>query len=69
MAIPESQVDQILVNESQAAKLLGICGKSVYNLRKSGQLPFVQINSSTIRYRVDALQQFVNSRETRLPSN
>jgi hypothetical protein len=56
----------ILVDENEAGRLLGMCGKSVYNLRKSGQLPFVQLGKS-IRYHVDSLAQFVKSLERRNP--
>lgn len=57
----------LLVDEQTAAKMLGLCTKSVYNLRKAGRLPFVCFESdkrNTIRYRVASLKEWVEQNET-----
>lgn len=56
--------ERILLSESEAARLLGLCPKTIYSLRKSGQLPFVQIGKS-VRYALDSLREFVKSLEQR----
>ncbi len=50
----------LLVNERQARQLLGgLCAKTMYNLRRSGELPGVKIGSR-IMYDVADLRRFID---------
>jgi len=53
----------LLVNERQARQLLGgLCAKTLYNLRRAGELPGVKIGSR-IMYDVADLRRFVDRRK------
>ena len=58
-----SVVHSLLVTEPQAADLMGVCPKTVFNWRKSGLLPFLKIGAN-VRYSVDSIQNFIRSQET-----
>ena len=58
----------ILVSEQEAAKLLGLCTKTLYNLRVAGKLPYVKLDSDkrpSIRYRVASLIEWAEKNEIR----
>lgn len=48
----------ILVTEPEAATYLGISSRVLYELRKSGKLPFVKFGPRGFRYRVIDLQNW-----------
>ncbi len=53
----------LLVNERQARQLLGgLCAKTMYNLRRSGEMPGVKIGSR-ILYEVADLRAFIAARK------
>jgi len=53
----------LLVNDRQARQLLGgLCAKTMYNLRRSGDLPGVNIGSR-IMYDVADLRAFIDRRK------
>ncbi len=58
-------IKKILVDENEATKMLCLCPKTVYSLRKAGKLPFVQLGRA-IRYRVESLLDFIKQLETRV---
>jgi hypothetical protein len=50
----------ILVDEPEARRLLGgLCAKTMYNLRRAGELPAVKIGTRTM-YDVADLRQFID---------
>lgn len=55
-------MERVLVNQQQAAELLGVCGKTVYELRRRGELPCVRVGRA-IRYRVDTLTSWAAQAE------
>jgi len=53
----------LLVNDHLAGQLLGgLCAKTLYNLRRSGELPAVKIGSR-ILYDVADLRRFIERRK------
>lgn len=59
-----TQVESLTVNVQTAAKMLGVCPKTVSNLTRRGELPVVRI-AGCVRYCREDLKEFVNSkRET-----
>ena len=62
-AAPATSTPPLLVDEAQARRLLGgLCAKTMYNLRRSGELPFVKIGSR-IMYDVADLKAFIERRK------
>ena len=56
---PTPGLDSLLVNELDARRLLGgLCAKTMYNLRRSGELPAVKVGSRTM-YDVVDLKAFI----------
>jgi hypothetical protein len=54
---------RLLVNEREAQQLLGgLCAKTLYNLRRSCELPAIKIGSRTL-YDVSDLRAFVERRK------
>jgi Helix-turn-helix domain len=51
---------QLLVDEREARRLLGgLCAKTMFNLRRAGELPAVKIGSRTM-YDMADLRRFVD---------
>jgi len=56
---PVPDVAPLLVDEREARRLLGgLCAKTLYNLRRSGSLPFLKIGIR-VMYRMADLVTFV----------
>ena len=55
-------VEPLAVGEKEAARLLGVSIRHLYNLRQSG-LPFVRLGTA-IRYRREALDAYLRERES-----
>jgi excisionase family DNA binding protein len=73
-ARPQSQVDQrrsmresmqqpILLTQSDAAKCLAVSSNTVYNLRRTGQLPCVRLGRA-VRYALSDLLAWIETRKT-----
>ena len=59
-----SAVESLVVGVNEAAKMLGVCSKTVSNLTKRGELPVIRI-AGCVRYSREDLIEFVRSkRET-----
>ena len=56
-------VESLTVNVKTAAKMLGVCERTVRNLTKRGELPVVRLGSS-VRYSRKVIHDFVNPRES-----
>lgn len=53
----------LLVDDPEARRLLGgVCAKTMYNLRRSGEVPFVKLGSR-IMYDVADLRAFIERRK------
>lgn len=59
--------DQLLMTEAQAARMLSISPRKLWQLRKDGAIPYVPIGKS-VRYRVSDLQRWIDSQVTRQPA-
>jgi len=57
-------VEPLTVNIRTAAKMLGICERTIRNLTKSGELPVIRI-ASRVLYRREDLIEFVQKRSQR----
>ena len=51
----------LLVNEREAGRLLGVTARTVYELRRTGELPAVRIGSRVL-YSRDDLSDFIAKR-------
>lgn len=52
-------VDDQLLTPTEAAKLLSVCVKTIYNLVRRGLLPVVRLTPSAPRFRMSDLRAFI----------
>ena len=57
-------VESLTVNAGGAAKMLGVCERTVRNLTKQGVLPVIRI-ASRVLYSIEDLTEFVRQRSKR----
>jgi excisionase family DNA binding protein len=57
-----------LVNIREAAKILTVSDRTVHTLTKMGQIPSIRVGRA-LRYSVDDLREYVDSRRTCRPAN
>jgi predicted DNA-binding transcriptional regulator AlpA len=55
------QNNPLLISERDAAKALGLCAKSLYLLRRRGELPYVLVGSRVL-YRPADLENWIAQR-------
>jgi len=55
------QMEPLTVNAKEAARLLGICERTLRTLTKSGELPVVRIMTRVL-YSVEDLREFIRQR-------
>lgn len=61
--MPAEPLPPLLVDEREARRLLGgLCAKTMYNLRRAGDLPTVKIGSR-IMYDLADLRRFIDRRK------
>jgi len=53
---------RLLISEREAAKMLNLCPRTLFNLRQDGAIPFVRVRTR-IMYRVSALELWLDSQE------
>jgi excisionase family DNA binding protein len=59
----------VLVTEKEAAEILSLCARTIYQLRKNGELPYVEIEigggkkRKSIRYRRESLEEWAKRKE------
>ncbi len=58
MSIPHPTLEPLLIDEREAARLLGVCPRTIFSLRRAGKIRAIQIGSS-VRYEVADLRHFV----------
>lgn len=54
----------IQVGEPQAAEITGVCGKTLYNARRRGELGFVRVGSRVL-YPIAELERWVAANQVR----
>lgn len=57
-------VSKLLVSEAEAAKLLGLCPRTLFALRQQGRLRFLRVGR-VIRYSVADLREFIAAETAR----
>ena len=50
------EVKQILSTEQEAAKAANLSARTLFNLRRSGDLPSVRVGTKCLRYRVSDIE-------------
>lgn len=60
---PTVRNDAILVDERMASVMLGLSIRTLFDLRKSGELAFIRVGTA-IRYRRSTLEAWAAARET-----
>jgi excisionase family DNA binding protein len=59
-----AECQQVLVSVRDAARMLGVCERTIFSLTKTGVLEKVRIGKRGVRFRREDLERFGN----RLPS-
>ena len=57
-------IKPLLISEREAAALLGVSERTLFNMRKDGQIPFQRMRGR-IMYRVSAMEEWLREREQR----
>jgi excisionase family DNA binding protein len=55
-----------LLNEAEAAKLLGVSKVTLWRARKAGELKFYRVGGSKVRYAIEHLNEYLTTRERAL---
>lgn len=55
--------EPLLIGELEAARLLNLHPKTLYTLRKRGQIPFIKL-AAAVRYSPEALRAWITERST-----
>jgi excisionase family DNA binding protein len=57
--------EPLLVNISEACKLLDVSSKTLYTMRASGEIPFIRLRTGRkgVRFSVRSLQEWIAQRE------
>jgi len=58
-----------LVDAKEAADLLGVKPRTIWDWRKQGRLPYVEISPSCYRFRKSDIEQFLAKRTRREPTS
>ncbi|WP_413788587.1 helix-turn-helix domain-containing protein [Paludibacillus litoralis] len=51
-----------LLSAAEAAEILGVCGKTLGDLRRAGKIRYVEISSRCYKYRESDLEEFIEAR-------
>jgi excisionase family DNA binding protein len=66
LAVQTLQIPSGLLNTNEAAKLLGVCPKSVFNFVERGQLRAVKLGAA-VRFDPADVAEFINRSKTASP--
>jgi excisionase family DNA binding protein len=55
----------LLLRSEDAAKMLGVSMRTLYDLRAAGKITFVPVGRTGVRYAVAELQRFIADTQTR----
>ena len=58
----KTTAQRLLISEPEAAKMLSVCERTLFNLREDKGIPFVRVRSR-IMYRVSALEKWLEKNE------
>ena len=53
--------NRLLVSEREAAEILGVSERTMFNMRQDGQVPFVRVRTR-VMYSPTALEKWIESR-------
>ena len=53
--------DRLLVDQDEAARLMSVSPRTLYNLRRAGRLRAVRIGSAGVRYDVADLRAYIET--------
>jgi excisionase family DNA binding protein len=59
---------KLLLTETEAAKALGICQRTLWTLRNEGKIPFVRIGKC-VRYSIETLKAWIADQDDNKPKN
>ncbi len=62
------QLSDPLLDAKEAATLLGVKPRTVWDWRKEGRLPYVEISSGCFRFRKSEIEKFLDERTKREPT-
>ena len=54
--------NRLLVSEPEAAEILGVSERTMFNMRQDGQVPFVRVRT-WVMYSPSALEKWIESQE------
>ena len=63
MPKPTETITPLLVDTTGAARLLGVCNRTIINLTNDGKIPAVRVRGA-VRYAVADLNAFVDANRT-----
>lgn len=72
MDTPSRTLQPIQVGEREAARVLGVCAKTLYNLRRAGKIAYVRVGlggNSRVAYRLDELDRFSRENQVTVASS
>ena len=61
------QADKLLVTKSEAARLLSISEKTLFNLTKKGEIPVIRLGNRLTRYSSTDLREWAARNSTYIP--
>jgi hypothetical protein len=59
----DAPLQPILIDERQAAEMLGVSARSLFSIRQKGEIPFVRL-SCRVLYSPSALAKWIESRQS-----
>ena len=59
----ENKIERLTVNVAEAAEMLGVSARTVFQMTKAGKLPHKRLGSRIV-YSIEALRRFVNEPDT-----
>lgn len=57
---PENKEIKELMKRSEVARIIGVCGHTIARMTKRGEIPCIQFNSRTVRYRREDIEALIN---------
>ena len=58
-----ARVERLTVNTAEAAEMLGVSARTVFQMTKAGKLPHKRLGTRVV-YSIEALKRFVNESDT-----
>jgi len=66
--LAQSNDDRMLISQRETARLLGVTDRTVFSLRKSGELPFIKLGSRVLFSRDDLAAFVAKKRQIATPA-